>query len=74
MSWTQSRNLSSALRRKLGTGLAVFGLALWVTAIVLHVTPAAARDVTIPHIEARLVAIVTGGTSVGAGIILLAAG
>jgi hypothetical protein len=75
MSWTlQTRYLSSALRRKLGTGLALFGLALWMTAIVLHVTPADARDVTVPHIEARLLAIVTGGASVGGGIILIAAG
>jgi hypothetical protein len=57
-----------------GTGLALVGVLLWVTAVVLHVAPADARDVTFPHIEARLLAIVTGGASVGGGIMLLAAG
>ncbi len=74
MSWTHRHRLTRSRKIGLGTGLAVFGLLLWVTAIVLHVTPADARDVTFPHIEARLLAIVTGGASVGGGIILMAAG
>jgi hypothetical protein len=47
-------------------------MSLWVTAVALHVTPLSARDVSLPHFEARLLAIVTGGASVAGGIILAA--
>jgi len=61
-------------KRILAASLAVFGIALWVMAIALHVTPANARDVNFPHFEARLLAIVAGGVAVTGGIVLLAAG
>jgi hypothetical protein len=66
-------HLTRAGKRKLGAALTIMGVFLWVGAIMLHITPADARDVTFPHIEARLLAIVTGGASVAGGIILLAA-
>ncbi len=69
----QPHHLTRAGKRKLGTALTILGIFLWVGAIVLHITPANARDVTFPHMEARLLAIVTGGASVAGGIVLLAA-
>jgi hypothetical protein len=58
----------------LAAGLALFGIALWIMAIVLHVTPANARDVNFSYFQARMLGIVTGGAAVTAGIVLLAAG
>jgi hypothetical protein len=51
----------------------VLGISLWLTAVALHVVPPAARDVTFPHLEARLLGIVMGGASVAGGIVLIAA-
>lgn len=64
--------LTRAHRRRAGTGLAVLGLAVWLAAVALHVSPAAASDVSFPHFEARLLAVVTGGALVAGGIILAA--
>jgi hypothetical protein len=58
----------------LAASLAVFGIALWAAAILLHVTPANERDVNFPHFQERLMAVVIGGAAVTGGIILLAVG
>jgi hypothetical protein len=65
--------LTCAQKRAIGAALTVLGISLWLGAVTLHVTPIADRDVNFPHIEARLLAIVTGGASVTGGIVLLAA-
>jgi hypothetical protein len=65
--------LTRARKRSLGTAFAVLGIFLWVGALVLHVSPANAHDVNLPHLEARLLGIVTGGAAVAGGIILFAA-
>ena len=70
----EPRHLTRGWRRTLAASLALVGIVLWVAAVAVHVTPADARDVTIPHIEARLMGIVTGGASVAGGIILIATG
>jgi hypothetical protein len=70
----QTRFLTWSWRATLGTALVLLGISLWVAGVVLHATPADARDVTFPHLEARLLGIVTGGASVAGGIILMAAG
>jgi hypothetical protein len=66
------RHFIRAHRRRLGTSLALLGVTVWITAAALHVTPANVRDVTFPHMEVRLLGIVTGGASVAGGIILMA--
>ena len=66
------RHLTPARRMKIGGSLALAGLCLWVAAIVVHVAPASARDVSFAHMEARLLAIVAGGAAVAGGIILAA--
>jgi hypothetical protein len=63
---------TSAQRRGVGAALTIVGMSLWLAAVALHVTPVAERDVNFPHMEARLLAIVTGGASVTGGIALLA--
>ena len=65
--------LTRSGKRGIGAALAVFGICLWVTAVTLHVAPPNMRDVSFPHLEARLIGIVTGGVSVTGGIVLLAA-
>ena len=64
--------VTCAQKRGIGAALAVLGISLWLGAVALHVTPIAERDVNFPHMEARLLAIVTGGASVTGGIALLA--
>jgi hypothetical protein len=68
------RYLTRTWRKTLATSLVLFGVVLWVAAVVVHVTPVDARDVTVPYIGARLVGIATGGASVAGAIILLATG
>jgi len=70
----QMRYPTWSWRMTLGTALALLGISLWVAAVVLHVTPADARDVTYPHLEMRLIGIATGGAAVAGGIILIATG
>jgi hypothetical protein len=65
--------LTRARKRKIAAALTVLGIFLWLTAVMLHVGPADARDVTFPHMEARLLGIVAGGASVAGGIVLFAA-
>jgi hypothetical protein len=65
--------LTRTRRRKFASALMVLGISLWVGAIMLHITPADARDVSFPHMEARLLAIVTGGALVAGGIAIFAA-
>jgi hypothetical protein len=60
-------------KRTAGTILAVIGISVWVTAVVLRITPADARDVSFAHMEARLLGIVAGGAAVAGGIVLIAA-
>ena len=67
------RFLTCARKRGIGTALVVVGICLWLAAVALHVAPPNARDVTFPHFEARLLAIVTGGAAVTGGIVLFAA-
>ncbi|HEY3912026.1 MAG TPA: hypothetical protein VGM07_19370 [Stellaceae bacterium] len=67
------RFLTCARKRRIATALIVLGISLWLTAVALHVVPPAARDVTFPHLEARLLGIVMGGASVAGGIVLIAA-
>src|SRR5579871_5575625 len=63
------------LRRKvLAALLGSFGVVLWVLAVLLHVTPADARDVNYPHIQERLLGIVAGGAAITGSIALIAAG
>lgn len=69
----QLHHSTRGLRIKLGTSLALLGISLWVAAVVVHVTPVDARDVTVPHMEARLLGIVAGGAAVAGGIVLMAA-
>lgn len=71
---TRLHFLTRVQRRRVGAGLAVLGLTLWITAAGLRVTPADATDVSFPHFEARLLAVITGGAAVAGGIILAAAG
>jgi len=59
-------------KRGIGAALTVVGMSLWLAAVALHITPITERDVNFPHMEARLLAIVTGGASVTGGIALLA--
>lgn len=65
--------LTRAGKRGIGAALVIFGICLWVTAVTLHVAPPDMRDVTFPHLEARLIGIVAGGVSLTSGIVLLAA-
>ena len=69
----QTRGPMRGRRKVLGTSLALLGFSLWVAAVVVRVTPVDVRDVTIPHIEARLLSIVAGGAAVAGGIVLMAA-
>jgi hypothetical protein len=69
----QAHFLTRARRRKIAAALAVLGIFLWLAAVMLHVGPADARDVTFPHMKARLLGIVAGGASVAGGIVLFAA-
>ncbi|HEU0155589.1 MAG TPA: hypothetical protein VFQ82_05920 [Stellaceae bacterium] len=58
--------------RALAAFLGLLGLALWVVAMTLHVTPLASRDVAVGHVEGRSLGIVGGGAAVAAGIALFA--
>jgi putative copper export protein len=70
----RSRLLTSRRRQALAASLAAGGLVLWVLAVMLGVAPAATRDVTQPHIEAQLLAIIVGGALITSGIIVIASG
>ncbi len=65
--------LTRSRKRVIAVALAVIGISMWLGAVMLRVTPPDARDVTFPHLEARLLGIVAGGASVAGGIVLLAA-
>jgi hypothetical protein len=65
--------LTRPRRRGIAAALAVIGVSLWLGAVLLHVSPTDGRDVTFPHLEARLLGIVAGGASVAGGIVLLVA-
>ncbi len=66
------RQQTRARLKALAAFLGLVGLALWVAAATLHVTPLAARDVAIGHVEGRSLGIVGGGAAVAAGIALFA--
>ncbi len=65
--------LTPARKRGIAAALAALGMSLWLAAVMLHVAPTDQRDVTFPHMKARLIGIVAGGASVVGGIVLLAA-
>jgi hypothetical protein len=66
--WTRAR------RRMAAAILATLGVTLWAVATTVYLTPASARDVSIPHITDRLVGVVGGGATLAGAIVLLAAG
>ncbi len=66
------RQRARARLKALAAFLGVLGLALWVAAATLHMTPPAARDVAVGHVEGRSLGIVSGGVAVAAGIALFA--
>ena len=65
--------LTPVRRRRIAAALAVLGISLWLGAVVLNVSPRDGRDVSFPHLEARLLGIVAGGASIVGGIVLFAA-
>lgn len=67
------RFLTPARKRGVAVALAALGMSLWLGAVMLRVTPPDQRDVSFPHLEARLIGIVAGGVSIVGGIVLLAA-
>jgi hypothetical protein len=66
------RRRMRAQRRVLGTTLAVLGITVWVSSATLRLTSHDHRDVSIGHIEDRLVGVISGGALVAGGVILLA--
>ena len=55
------RFLTPARKRGVAVALAALGMSLWLGAVMLRVTPPDQRDVSFPHLEARLIGIVAGG-------------
>jgi hypothetical protein len=67
----ERRNRMRGYRRVLGTALAVLGMMVWTISATLRVTPREHSDVSIGHIEDRLVGVIAGGALVAGGVILL---
>jgi hypothetical protein len=64
--WTPS------LRRKVGGALIALGMIVWVVSGTLRFDTRNGRDVSMPHFEARALAVIGGGAAAAGGILLLA--
>jgi hypothetical protein len=64
--WTRYR------RRRFGSALVVFGIAIWAISLTLHLAARDDRDVSISYFEERSLGVIAGDASVVIGIVLLA--